>query len=324
VKLARSRLAKTLALVLPIAAITTTGIALRLGSHGTPPGHPAPQSRPAAVRAGIPASGFLVGVREQGIPGPWTPVAGFAATTGTRPRLVLFYSNWREPFRYGFAKAAFSHGAAVIVQIQPWQTPLAAIAAGKYDRYLRSYAAAVRAFARPVVIGFGHEMNGGWYPWGHTHQSPQAFAAAWRHIVDVFRSEGAGNVTWLWTASSSAHGPLRAYWPGSRYVTWVGVDGYYDRRRSSFHSVFQRTITAVRKFSQAPILLAEAAIGPVAGQARMIPNLFAGIHSCHLIGLVWYDVAQHQGIYHQDWHLEGHPRALAAFRRGVARMEKSR
>ena len=35
--------------------------------------------------------------------------------------------------------------------------------------------------------------------WGYRHTSPAAFVAAWRHVVNVFRAQGAYNVTWLWT-----------------------------------------------------------------------------------------------------------------------------
>ena len=37
------------------------------------------------------------------------------------------------------------------------------------------------------------------------------------------------------------------------------------------------------------------------------------------LGLVWFDHAQHNGIYHQDWRIEGHPAAEAAFRQDVRR-----
>jgi hypothetical protein len=32
------------------------------------------------------------------------------------------------------------------------------------------------------------------------------------------------------------------------------------------------------------------------------------------LGLVWFDIDQHQGIYHQDWRIENSPAAEAAFR----------
>lgn len=262
-------------------------------------------------------SGFLVGVREHGTPGPWVKIARFATATGITPRLVLYYSGWYEPFQIAFAKTAARNGAEVLVQIQPFGVQLSRIAAGHYDGYLRSYARQVATFGRPVVIGFGHEMNGRWYPWGYGHEPAPVFVAAWRHVVTVFRRSGAANVRWLWTVSSGVRHPLRPFWPGSHYVSWVGIDGYYYRPGQHFGFVFGRTIRDVRALTKAPILLSEVGIGQVAGQARAMPDLFAGIRHDHLLGLVWFDVDQNNGVVYQDWRLEGHPAAVAAFRRGV-------
>jgi mannan endo-1,4-beta-mannosidase len=49
------------------------------------------------------------------------------------------------------------------------------------------------------IIGFAPEMNGNWYKWGDQNTSPATWVAAWRHVVDVFRANGADNVSWLWT-----------------------------------------------------------------------------------------------------------------------------
>ncbi len=120
-----------------------------------------------------------------------------------------------------------------------------AIAAGHYDRYLRAFADAVRSFRHPVVIGFGHEMNATWYSWGYGHVPAATFVAAWRHVVTVFRQQGADNVTWLWTiqADIKGSGPIRGWWPGADYVTWVGIDGYYYRPSDTFGTVFGATIS---------------------------------------------------------------------------------
>ena len=314
---AKNAAAKALLMVLPACglagavAAVQSGPPLAANSARQPPGQPA---------APLPPGKFYLGAREKGVPGPWEKMLRFGQMADSHPDLALYYSDWKEPFRLGFAQTAARYRATVLVQMQSWETPLRAIAAGRYDRYLNSYAASVRRFRHPVVIGFDHEMNGAWYPWGHSHQPASDFVAAWQHIVTVFRKARAANVTWLWTIShdSKGTGPLPRYWPGDGYVDWVGLDGYYYHRQDSFYTVFGKKIRQIRKTTRKPILLSEVGIGPIAGQARKIPGLFAGIKLWHLLGLVWFDVAQREPPYHQDWRLEGHPRAVAAFRQGLS------
>ena len=108
--------------------------------------------------------------------------------TGVKPNVVVYYSGWMEPFQAGFATTVAHDGAVPLVQINPTGISVAAIAAGQYDTYLNAYAKAVRAYHHPVILSFGHEMNGHWYSWGYTHTSPTVFVAAWRHIVTLFRA----------------------------------------------------------------------------------------------------------------------------------------
>ena len=103
-----------------------------------------------------------------------------------------------------------------------------------------------------------------------------------------------------------------------QYVTWVGIDGYYYRPSDTFTSVFGKTITQVRAFTGKPVLLSETAVGPKAGQSAKIGDLFNGMRQYGTLGLVWFDIAQNDGIYHQDWHIEDSPAAVTAFRRGAA------
>jgi len=39
---------------------------------------------------------------------------------------------------------------------------------------------------------------------------------------------------------------------------------------------------------------------------------------------VWFDIAQHQGIYHQDWRIEDSRAAEAAFRLGASSLTLAR
>lgn len=257
----------------------------------------------------------LVGVFEPDAPGSWSQTAEFATATGIAPRIVVYYSPWNDPFAGSFAQTAWDHGAYVLVQLQPGGVTLASIAAGRSDDYLRSYAASVVAFGHPVILSFGHEMNGSWYSWGDGRASPASFVAAWRHIVRIFRAAGAKNVTWLWAVNSvaGASAALRRWWPGPAFVSWTGIDGYYFRPTDTFSSVFGPTIADIRAFSAAPLLIAETAAGTTASRESQIAGLFAGVRAEHLAGVVWFDEAQHLGLYHQDWRLENDPPALAAF-----------
>jgi hypothetical protein len=230
------------------------------------------------------------------------------------------------PFARSFAVTVRSHGAVTILQMDPTYASIPAIGGGGYDHYLRAFADSVRDFGHPVVIGFGHEMNADWYSWGYKHVPASTFVAAWRHIVSLFRSQGADNVTWLWTINQdlSTTGPLASWWPGARYVTWVGIDGYYYRPSSTFTTVFGETIAQVRAFTHKPVLLSEAGVGPQAGQSAKIQNLFAGMRQYQTLGLMWFDIAQHQGIYHQDWRIEDSRAATAAFRRSASSLTLAR
>lgn len=263
--------------------------------------------------------GSYVGLYSEGVPASYQGITAFTAATGVKPDLVPYYSGWWEPFKASFAAAAAKQGAIPLVQIDPSGISVAAIASGKYDAYLTTYAEAVRAYRRPIVISFGHEMNGYWYSWGHGRTSPADFVAAWRHVVTLFRSLGARNVTWLWTVNAIDKRPRvpspKPWWPGSSYVTWVGIDGYYLNSSSVFASLFGPTIAAVRALTHAPILIAETAAAPAAGQPAKIANLFAGVRLYGLLGFVWFD-----SVTARDWRLDT-PAAIAAFRRGAKSLE---
>jgi mannan endo-1,4-beta-mannosidase len=256
-----------------------------------------------------------LGVYVNRVPDSYANVTAFTTATGVRPSIVTYYSGWLEPFQAHFAAVVAKAGAVPLVQLEPTGISLAAIASGQYDSYLSSYAEAVRAYGRPVIVSFGHEMNGTWYSWSYRNSSPAAFVAAWRHIVTVFRVVGAENVTWLWTvniidaqADIVAPGP---WWPGNSYVTWVGIDGYYTEPSMTFAPLFGPTILAVRMLTADPILIAETGAGAAAGQPAKIADLFAGIRAYGLLGFMWFDA---EGM--EDWRLTS-PAAIAAFRQGA-------
>jgi mannan endo-1,4-beta-mannosidase len=309
----RPRIVMLLAFVIAAVAVGFTGARFNIVPTPSP-----------VVRSSLPptASSYL-GVFEPGSPPSYQPIEQFAEATDREPNLIGYYSGWAEPFATSFADMVYKHGLIPFVQIDPTLASVSAIASGAYDVYLDTYAVAVRNFGHQVVIGFGHEMNATWYSWGYGKTPPSTFVAAWRHIVSLFRSQGADNVTWLWTveADSSTTGPVASWWPGPGYVDWIGIDGYYNSPADTFSRVFVPTINAVRAITDKPVLLSETAVTRRANQYAHIVNLFEGMAKYKTLGLVWFDKDQLQQSEHQDWRIEGDVQAEVAFRASVSKLK---
>ncbi|MGB8098103.1 MAG: glycosyl hydrolase, partial [Terracidiphilus sp.] len=298
--------------VLTIAAVAAIAAGVILYNKSADPTGPLPVNLPIST-------GSYLGVYAKGVPASYEGVTAFSSATGAKPDVLMYYSGWFESFRSGFATTAANDGAVPLIQMDPEGVSLAAIASGRYDGYLSSYAESIRAYRHPVILSFGHEMNGGWYSWGYKHTSPAVFVAAWRHIVTLFRALGTRNVTWLWTVNiinDTQHGRIPGpaqWWPGGSYVNWVGIDGYYLKSSWQFAPLFGPTIAAVRELTGAPILIAETGAVPAAGQPAKISNLFAGIRQYGLLGFVWFDSVN---SINQNFRIDS-PAALAAFRKGA-------
>ncbi len=288
-------------------------------------------SSPPAVHAPLPnTTTSYLGVFEHGSPAAYEPIKKFADAAGKAPNLVGFYSGWAQPFSVQMADSMHRHDLIPFVQIDPTLASVSAIASGVYDDYLRSYADSVRVYGQSVVIGFGHEMNATWYSWGYTRTPAATFVAAWRHIVTLFREQGADNVTWLWTiqVDQPGTGSILSWWPGDNYVTWVGIDGYYNNPSDTFTNVFVPTIRNVQDFTEKPILLSETSVAPHGDQAANILNLFTGVVRYKTLGLVWFDEDQtQQAVPHgdpadtrEDWSIENNPPAEQAFRLGASEL----
>lgn len=281
-------------------------------SHARHSVHASLSSRPSSY----------LGVYAATSPGSYRQVLKFGRAIGREPNIALYFSTLTEPFQTKFAEAARAHGATVAVQIAPeiGNTPvsLKALAAGHFDSLLRAYADQVAAFGHAVIVGFAHEPNGWWYPWGENDTKPAVWIAAWRHLVNVFRRAGADNVTWLWTMNlqSPSTRPISEWWPGRSYVTWIGLDGYYTPGYN-FASIFGSAIHTIRRVSKAPILLAETAVTASekeVQQLHQVRNLFTAIRKNGYLGFIWFDKDTPRGA----WRLDNNQPLLRVFRQEAA------
>lgn len=116
-----------------------------------------------------------------------------------------------------------------------------------------------------ILLRFGHEFNGTWYPWGN---QPEALKAAWRYIHQRFSDAGINDaVGWVWCANNvdvDDYSDITQYYPGDDYVDWLSIDGYnwgsnysFTRWKSFDETFSQQYVKMVNLAPNKPIMLAE-------------------------------------------------------------------
>lgn len=221
---------------------------------------------------------------------------------------------------------------------RPWAQPafsLAAIASGRYERYILDFAVELRRFTRTVYLRPMHEMNGNWYPWCGTvnGNNPRDYVAAWRHLRALFARAGATNVQWVWCPYAASYPPetanaMTAYFPGDADADWVGLDAYNwgDSRPWScwqpFAELVEPAYAILSRLSRRPIMFAEIGCAASGGdKAAWIQAMFRGLRKRYrrAQALVWFDENKEC-----DWRIASSPEALTAFRAGARRLAVNR
>lgn len=144
-----------------------------------------------------------------------------------------------QSFQTSYYQVVRDRGGIPLVDWGGWDTccgaeqpefALKTILQGSHDAYLIKWARAAKAWGHPFFLRMNPEMNGWWSPWSEqvNGNAPGEYVAAWRHIVDLFRAEGANNVTWVWCPNIEGQysTPLSGLYPGDDYVNWTCMDGY--------------------------------------------------------------------------------------------------
>jgi hypothetical protein len=113
------------------------------------------------------------------------------------------------------------------------------IANGGQDEYLTHLATGLREWGEPAFFILDAE------PEGHVGEfgEPLEFAAAWRHIVEVFRANDVTNVSFTWTTQAYSFGEgdrvdlMEALYPGDDVVDWIAADPYNFFRGNRWDSL---------------------------------------------------------------------------------------
>jgi hypothetical protein len=180
----------------------------------------------------------------------------FEQLVGKHQAIIASSSYWGEQsFPTANLNVIWRHGSLPLVFWSPWDRPyeqnrgpdrfsLQKILDGNWDSYIDKWGDAAKAFGHPLIVTFGNEMNGDWFPWSgtyyggdawveeeHNWRGPETFQAAYRYVVDRVRARGATNVKWMFHVNNYSY-PLDtwnfapSYYPGSDYVDWLGLSVY--------------------------------------------------------------------------------------------------
>ncbi len=219
-------------------------------------------------------------------------ITGFETLAGKQIAWAYFSNNWydhiqfptqsvkvirnagRIPFVRLMARSNFNEG-----QPDP-RYSLQKIIDGDFDAELDQWCQAARGNA-PLLAEFGTEVNGNWFPWNGQYNGagttngygdpnrpdgPERFVDAYRHIIDLCRAAGAGNITWFfhvdaysqpdvsWNAASE-------YYPGDAFIDWIGVSVYGAQTPpeswQSFSEILDDIYPALTAISNKPVAVLE-------------------------------------------------------------------
>ena len=143
-------------------------------------------------------------------------IEDFEKMVGKHQAIIASSSYWGEQsFPTANLNLIWRHGSLPLLFWSPWDKPydqhrgpdkfsLKNILTGQWDAYIDKWADSARAFAHPIIVVFGVEMNGDWFPWSGIYyggnqrdeartswKGPETFKAAYRYVVDRVRARGA-------------------------------------------------------------------------------------------------------------------------------------
>ncbi|MBI1804356.1 MAG: T9SS type A sorting domain-containing protein [Ignavibacteria bacterium] len=183
-------------------------------------------------------------------------VTRFKVLVGKPIAWAYFSNNWFRGIKFSAAAVRAIHrtGAVPFVRLMPrsgFDLPdtvfaLQKIIDGQFDPDFARWALDAKRVGIPIMVEFAGEPNGDWFPWSGSQNGggettgygdasladgPERYRDAYRHIIDVFRGQGADNITWVFHLNSGSSpiaswNHMAAYYPGDDYIDWIGESAY--------------------------------------------------------------------------------------------------
>lgn len=294
-----------------------------------------------ALSASTTSSDVYLGVSISGVPASMTALQTFEQHAHKHMAIISFWRTMggQQSTLYDlWFQNVFAHNSVPMITWLPKNSDngtsysLTAIASGQYDSTITSWAQKLKSYGHVIFIRWAPEMNGSWNPWG---QQPSAYIAAWRHIHNIFVSNGATNVRWVWCPNTQWNSTtaFTQYYPGDSYVDWVGLDSYNMPKNGAwywFSNLFSigNSYQVLTALTTKPVIIAETSSAeaylwsspPPYTKAQWITNAFGtGIPSMPRIhAVVWMEdnLTATEGCC--NWSIESSYAAQSAFAQAVA------
>jgi hypothetical protein len=272
----------------------------------------------------VPPSGVTFGSYIGG-----TTIANLETLLGRKVVVHHDFYGWSDDYGSRIGQD-FTAGRVPLVTWEAWDnnnvgTSLDQIAAGTLDTVIHRNALAVKAFGKPFFLRWGHEMNGNWYPWSGAMNGSNAagvakYIAAFRHIHDIFKADGATNALFVFCPNSTsvpdvAWNNWANFYPGDDYVDWMCIDGYnwgtvMGLSWQSFQTIFSGIYPGIAAKNK-PIIIAETASTEQGGdKAQWIGAILPALKGSFpaIKAFVWFDINKET-----DWRINSSPAAQTAF-----------
>ncbi len=291
-------------------------------------------------------------------------IEDFETMVGKHQAIIASSSYWGEQsFPTDNLNVIWRHGSLPLVFWSPWDKPyeedrgpgkfnLNEIIAGTWDGYIDKWADGARDFGHPLIVVFGVEMNGTWFPWSGAYyggaewdkdrnnwKGPETFRTAYRHVVDRVRARGASNVKWMFHTNNYAY-PYEtwncapAYYPGSDYVDWLGLSVYGQQYKDEPNPDIPSLVDwpykeMCRLDPKKPIMIAEWATGEFPhstkggglGKTDWIKEglkLFRTRYPRIKAAVYWHERWQNADQSYSNLRINSSVESLNAYREGVA------
>ena len=243
-------------------------------------------------------------------------VSRFNSLIGGNLDMVLQFHAFGKGFDFPSETVSVlrQKGIASLIKLEPWSWKgksdnsfsLERLIAGKFDTGLAKFAAGLAAQKTPILLTFGHEMNGDWYPWaGH----PELYKEAYIHVWETFERTGANKyATWLWNPNAGTD--PSAYYPGDSYVDGIGLDGYstdWTGNPADARALFGQDIGLMRQlYPEKPLWILETGYdklngGSAAGEAQFLKSLFELAVQDDLAGVFYFNTTKTETGCRRKW-----------------------